>query len=204
MEERTIEVSRTARYFISDKPAKHPRKLWFCLHGYGQLASDLFTRVAPLAAGSIVVAPEGLSRFYTRGGAGPVGASWMTKESRASEINDYCNYLNQLLSVITKDMVQEYEINILGFSQGAATASRWFEQLQVPVKNLVLWGAVFPPDMNQAVLRRNECKTWLFAGKNDQFLSLETVELFRDQVDHVIVYEGGHEIDSALLVQHFS
>lgn len=72
------------------------------------------------------MAPEALNRFYLEGFAGRVGATWMTKEERLQEIDDYVNYLNQLYKTILANTdTSEITVNILGFSQGVATVCRW-------------------------------------------------------------------------------
>ncbi|MBK9635339.1 MAG: hypothetical protein IPO64_12805 [Bacteroidetes bacterium] len=43
-----------------------------------------------------VIAPEALSKGYIDGLTGRVGASWMTKEDRTNEIQDYINYLESV------------------------------------------------------------------------------------------------------------
>src|SRR5712691_10353388 len=98
----SIEVRRTARYFTLGPTHGFPRELWIVCHGYGQLANRFLSHFSPLDDGTrLVVAPEGLSRFYVdplserRTQSVPrIGASWMTKEARQSEIDDYIAYLD--------------------------------------------------------------------------------------------------------------
>src|SRR5512141_1921982 len=99
-----MRVPRTARYW-TDGDTGSARDVWFILHGYGQLAADLLAAAAPLAGdGRLVVAPEALSRFYATAATGGshaqagVGASWMTREDRDHEIEDYIGYLDALAS----------------------------------------------------------------------------------------------------------
>ena len=70
-----------------------------------------------------IAAPEGLSRFYIRGTDGRVGASWMTRDERLSDIEDHISYLNHWWSSL--GVPSDAEIVVLGFSQGVATAARW-------------------------------------------------------------------------------
>src|SRR5258705_7905505 len=86
-------VSRMARYFTIGRP---DREVWFVLHGYGQLAARFLSRFEPLDdGGRLIVAPEALSRFYLTEDSAErrVGASWMTREDRLTEIEDYVQYL---------------------------------------------------------------------------------------------------------------
>ena len=91
-----IETSRTARYY-SLGSFEAVNELWICLHGYAHRAELFIENFRPIATdGLFIIAPEGLSRFYTRGFCGTVGASWMTREDRENEIKDYVVYLEKL------------------------------------------------------------------------------------------------------------
>src|SRR3546814_5982443 len=100
IDEHSITVPRTARYYTMGEPQDQPRELWYVCHGYAQLGSRFIRRFAPLDDGTrLIVAPEALSRFYleVKGrthAESPVGASWMTREDRLSEIDDYVAYLD--------------------------------------------------------------------------------------------------------------
>jgi len=124
MQEHTFNTPRTARYFTIGSLEK-AGEMWIVCHGYGQLASRFLERFRPIADDQrCVVAPEGLSRFYLSESAAErrVGASWMTKEDRLHEIDDYVRYLDALHDHVAtgKD-----KVIALGFSQGSATACRW-------------------------------------------------------------------------------
>src|SRR4051794_20826418 len=96
MDEHTFSTPRTARYFTLGTLAT-AGDVWFVCHGYGQLASRFLERFRPLEAGDrCVIAPEGLSRFYLTESPGErrVGVSWMTREDRLHEIDDYVRYLD--------------------------------------------------------------------------------------------------------------
>ena len=60
-----LRVERTARYYTVGAEGEEPRAIWFVLHGYGQLAGSFVRFFADIAtAGTVVVAPEALNRFY--------------------------------------------------------------------------------------------------------------------------------------------
>ena len=116
---------RTARYYTLD-PAGVAHQVWFVMHGYGQLAGAFIRHFQAVRDGhGLVVAPEALSRLYLPGHQ-RVGASWMTKEDRLTEIDDYLAYLDALYDRIFESVDRSrVTVHVLGFSQGAATASRW-------------------------------------------------------------------------------
>ena len=97
----SIAVTRSARLAMLGPEGPGVRELWYVLHGYGQLATPFLGDFRAIDDGSrLIVAPEALSRFYegdvqTRlHRDAKVGASWMTREDRESEIADYIAYLD--------------------------------------------------------------------------------------------------------------
>src|ERR1043166_5774861 len=152
-DEHRLMVSRGARYFTLGSPTS-ARDVWIVLHGYGQLA-DVFVRYfADLDDGTrYVVAPEALNHFYMvdprRAPAPdrPVGATWMTRVGREQEIRDYVAYLDQLHDEVVRGSAS---VHVIGFSQGAATASRWAAMGRSRIDRLILWGGLTPPDLDVA------------------------------------------------------
>ena len=182
------------------------------LHGYGQLAAYFLRHFAHLSAadpGLVVLAPEGLSRFYLSGNGGRVGASWMTREDRLSEIADQATYLNQLLAPVL-ETAPAAQITVLGFSQGAATASRWLAQ-SAPFRpaRLVLWAGRFPEDLGSplATPLLAGLNLTLVVGEQDEYVSIEQVQ---EQLTYLrslgaepelIQFSGRHTLDAAVLTQ---
>src|SRR5688500_17677253 len=147
--EHSISFSYQGRYYSLGDTA-NPKQIWFVLHGYGQLASFFIRKFSVLGEHDIrVIAPEGLSRFYRhdtedrmRTGDMRVGASWMTRENR---LTDICNYIEFLNAVYQKEAPQKnVPVTVLGFSQGAATATRWVLDGTIPFNRLILWAGILP------------------------------------------------------------
>src|SRR6266550_1297389 len=124
--EHHLSVARTARYYTLGEPGA--TEVWFVCHGYGQLAGRFLRRFEPIADGSrLVVAPEGLNRFYVGSGEHrdqPVGATWMTREDRLNEIADYVKYLDAVYADVFGGKPTAARVRALGFSQGAAPGTR--------------------------------------------------------------------------------
>ncbi len=92
----TIQVNKSANFVTHGNP-NTAKIIVFALHGYGQLAEFFVRKFNVLnETDYFIVAPEGLHRFYLKGASGRVGASWMTKQERQSDINDYINYLDDV------------------------------------------------------------------------------------------------------------
>jgi len=208
MQEHTFNTPRTARYFTIGSLEK-AGEMWIVCHGYGQLASRFLERFRPIADDQrCVVAPEGLSRFYLSESAAErrVGASWMTKEDRLHEIDDYVRYLDALHDHVAtgKD-----KVIALGFSQGSATACRWVVLGAARIDRLIVWGGEVPPDPDlgerRALERMRNARLTLVYGNRDEFFTPKIVAATEARLrDHAIPYElvpfeGGHEIDPATL-----
>ena len=192
--------SRTYRYFTLGDASKS-KKLLIVMHGYGQLAEYFIRKFSESSKTHFVLAPEGPHRFYKQGYSGRVGASWMTKEAREIDIADNISWLNALL----KDLKSKYtfeQIKIIGFSQGGATAARWYYANPNAFDRLILWSSVFPPDIEKETITKGSNNVYL-VGTKDEFIdeNLQKKEvLFYQNIGFTThVYEGNHDIDAKVL-----
>ncbi len=201
-------------------------EVWFVLHGYRQLAEPFirrFTALPGVESGRVaVVAPEALSRFYIEddgGEHGPdsrVGATWMTRADREHEIRDYVEYLDRLAEAVLVGAEGgaptgpldggPRRIVVLGFSQGAATASRWVAYGRIRPAELILWGGGLAADldMDRAAEALRDVRVRLAVGDEDPWAAgraaqsirrLEGVGLEAERVD----YRGGHHVPRDVL-----
>ncbi len=170
MEERFIHVGRTARYHLLGRLEAAP-EFWIVLHGYGQLARYFLNAFEGLEEGRVIVAPEGLSRFYLDTEHSRVGATWMTREDRLNEIDDHVAYLDALAKEISRVAMPGAPVNVLGFSQGVATATRWALKGSTPIARLVLWSGSIPPEFDREALARTQAHATvdLVLGDKDEF-----------------------------------
>jgi predicted esterase len=214
MIQQEIAFEYRARYFKLGEINKQTKQIWFVLHGYGQLAQYFIKKFAVLQeSGICVIAPEGLSRFYLenfQAGSGRkndrVGATWMTRENREMDIDNYLKYLD---SIYRKEVAVDVPVTVLGFSQGSATASRWVMNNQIKFQRLILWAGIFPPDMDfengKNLLREKEVS--MVYGSKDPFLSddrFKEMTMIADKLAasvRQIVFEGEHEIDTETLLK---
>lgn len=201
-----------ARYFtLGSLNAKTPA-VWLVCHGYGQLASYFIRHFQPLAnAGHFIVAPEGLSRFYLEGFNGRVGATWMTREDRQTDIDNYVRYITAVYESATVQHPSS-PLHLLGFSQGVATISRWATLSGKPFEELVLWAGVFPPDLpvEASVPALKNGRVSIVYGTEDPFIGesqlLEQEKVFSNLgvKPKVISFSGKHEISGEVLKTYFA
>lgn len=201
-----LPVTRTARFFTLGPADDPPRECWIAFHGYGFLAERFARGFKPIDDGArLIVVPEGLSRFYVRGTAGKIGASWMTSEDREAEIRDQVAYLDALVGHLG---LAASATHLLGFSQGAATACRWVALGKVVPTRLVVWGGSIPPDLDwdrDGERFRHLEEVVLVTGTRDRYtppglLDRHAALLEAHGVSHrTIVFQGGHRLDTGTL-----
>ena len=169
-------------------------------HGYRQLARRFLPRFSGLDDGTrLIVAPEGLSRFYLHDPASgrhgkevPVGATWMTREDRENEIADYIGFLDAVVGEVTAapgagsgggsgaglgvgSSKESGRLTVFGFSQGVQTVCRWMAAGDTAIERVILWGG-YPPhdlDLQRGPDRLRSAKVTLVLGLKDEYISEE-------------------------------
>lgn len=205
MEQRHIQVRRTARYHVLGDPTK-ARAIWIVLHGYGQLARYFLTKFEGLEEGVAIVAPEALNRFYLDEAHNRVGATWMTREDRENEITDQLGYLDELVKELRGERT-EVPIHVLGFSQGVATACRWSLLGKTKLDRLVLWAGSLPPEPTFAELRTAwaHLTVEVVLGSEDPFAGEKELQATTARLETAGVlyrlhrFTGGHALEPVLL-----
>lgn len=214
------ETVRTARYAVAGASPSDTRRIWIALHGYGQLAPRFLRHFAQAAPPDTrVVAPEGLSRFYL---APPqsdgahlrwVGATWLTRESRTTEIRDAHRWLDQVydevVGAVRHASGRTPPVGVMAFSQGVATAMRWIAESQstpAPAA-FVAWagGAAADVDIDAFRARAVRMDVLLVAGDADPFATPERYAATREALLGVAPqlrerrFSGGHTLDADTL-----
>jgi predicted esterase len=211
IEEQHIAVRRTARYCTMG-PAT-ATDVWFVLHGYAQLARYFVSAFAALDDGTRrIIAPEALNRYYfeaapgVHGADARVAATWMTREDREHEIDDYVAYLDDLAVHVLSDVVDP-KVTVLGFSQGAQTASRWAARGRTRADRLVLWGSGPAHELVPAPALFRGAALTIAIGNADPHISAARVTAESDRLraaglQHTVLrYDGGHRIEPDGLLQ---
>lgn len=201
-----IKVERTAQYFVLQASDQDIKSILYVLHGYSQLAEFFIEHFKNLSQmGLAVVAPSALSFHYQTAFSGRVGASWMTKHNREKEIEDYINYLERLHKEVQKQFPAVENFSILGFSQGTATATRWFAKSRIHFEQLIYVAGGLAEDIDWAVFRQKLQSTELHIlyGDNDQFIDEAYIEKQKEFLKgmeyELTVFKGKHIIPKAEL-----
>lgn len=190
--------------------SEHPNDVWFVLHGYGQLSKYFIQHFTGIAdEKTIIAAPEAPSRFYLGNDYGRVGASWMTKHERETDIIDLNNYLNQMFDEICSQYKTgaSTRFHFLAFSQGVPVLCRWLAQRDVAIHQLILWAGAIPHDMPLPELKKllTRGKSYIVYGTEDpylkqtQFPMMQTVMNEQQLPVEILTFKGEHTLDTETL-----
>ena len=212
MIKKEIKVVKSARYFVLGNESTTINKVWIVFHGYGQLADYFIKNFEAINNGeTLIIAPEGLNRFYWKGFSNKVVAAWMTKEDRESDINDYVNYLNKMWDEIKNDFgLIDVPVTLFAYSQGAATLCRWYMLSEIKPVQMIFWAGTLAHDIDYDKLKQKliGVKTTQLFGDKDEFYKPEQIEKLKAFIEKKKLditfktYDGGHEIKSELLKKY--
>jgi predicted esterase len=199
------QISCSARFSYQKMNAidRHTQSVWFLFHGYGQLAREFILHFKPLLDDdTCLIAPQGLSLFYLKGFTGKVGASWLAHEERDHGIDNYLSYLNAIYEKEVGNFVPNISINLLGFSQGSATVSRWAIRAGIPFDRLVLWGGFLAHEIGKDLADKHlsSRKLYMVYGDHDHLVTPNVQRNMKRKCKVLgieptwITYPGGHEI----------
>jgi predicted esterase len=101
---------------------------------------------------------------------------------------------------------QTYDkIIILGFSQGGATAARWFYDNRKNADHLIMWASVFPPDLSpEDLIDQHSTNNLFILGTEDEYFDgeqqKEALDFYSMHGFRTISYPGKHDICIETLV----
>ena len=202
-----IQTSKSARYFQIGEINSKTKNIWIVLHGYGMLPEHFIKKFQCISnKETVIIAPEALNKFYLKDNYSRVGSSWMTKVERHDDIQDNINFLNSIYTSLKLDQL-DFKLNVLGFSQGGPTATRWVINNKFKLNSLMLWGCDLPNDcLNEDNRSRwGDFRLKYVIGKNDEYIDDEKIIREKEKLtNYGLVYdfhlfEGGHNIESSTL-----
>jgi len=202
MKELKIKTPKTARVYLSGEITGKTEEIVFAIHGYAQLGKYFIKKFDSIASEKcVVVVPEALNKFYWNGMNGKVVASWMTKEDRLSEIEDYIEYLNTVFELVTKQASENVKITALGFSQGTATICRWIlDKNYTKISRLILWAGAMPKDVFFEAKKFKHFDLIFVLGKQDEYISEIDLKNHISEIQKeginpkTILFDGNHNI----------
>jgi predicted esterase len=204
MQSRHINVTKRARYYQIGEANSSTKKVWMVFHGYAMLSEFFIKKFEILNDGeTLIIAPEALNRFYITENFSRVGASWMTKLERENDIVENNQYIESLFQKVSKDIGHSnFQLNVLGFSQGRATACRWIFSTNIKANNFIVWAGDIPKDSltEENKSKWNSLNTFLVFGTKDPLITTDLSLKFQKRISEyrlnfdLVEYDGDHRI----------
>ncbi len=196
-----LDVTIKAPFCTLNELTKETERVWLVFHGYGQLAEFFIKKFEGLdSSKNFIIAPQGLSKYYLNGVYGRVGASWMTKEDRLTEIANQYAYIDRVLQQFD---LSSKQLIYFGFSQGTATMGRYAAHAKIPFQQMIIWAGTFPPDTDSEdwsyLTGEEQVSYW--TSKQDQYFQEGLVDKQNEVISKALGrepllnwYEGGHKV----------
>ncbi|MFY0625577.1 MAG: phospholipase [Reichenbachiella sp.] len=208
--EKNVEFNITAPFCTLNELTKETTDLWIVCHGFGQMAKHFIRRFDVLDKQSnYVIALQGLSRFYFDQYQ-KVGASWMTRENKDIDLKNQKSYFDAVLSnVLNGESLNDFNVHLLGFSQGVAMVSRMAAYRKIDFKNLIVWAGSFPAELKKDQFKHlsDESKLTVVLGDKDEYIpigenfdiAVKHAETVLGRTAEIVTFQGGHEMSREVL-----
>ena len=204
-----ISFEFSSSYITYNKLTDKTENIWIVFHGYGQLSKYFIRRFDVLEGDkNYIIAPQGLSKFYVDEDYKNVGASWLTKEDKESDLLNQQKYLIKLMDELkSKIDFSKIKINLFGFSQGVSAFTRLLINYNMKIDNIIIWAGWVPDEffnINKNVLK--DTNLFFVVGNKDKYYNNPIIkgyiEKFKKTLNKEIdyfVFDGGHIVDRKVL-----
>ena len=205
----SISFEFSSSYITHNQLTDNTENIWIVFHGYGQLSKYFIRRFDVLDGDkNYIIAPQGLSKFYVDEDYNNVGASWLTKEDRGSDLLNQQKYLIKLMDELKLNIdFSKIKINFFGFSQGVSALTRLLMNYNMKVNNIIIWAGWVPDEffnINKDVLK--DTNIFFVVGNKDKYYNNPIIkgyiEKFKKTLNKEIdyfVFNGGHIVDRKVL-----
>jgi predicted esterase len=203
-----VQTEFKAPYYTFGELTSSTPAIWIACHGYGQLGEFFMKKLETFAElGHHGIVLQGLHKFYYT--QERVGASWMTKHDREVDLLNQRTYFSRVFEAEYGGLkLSDFQVNLIGFSQGVSAISRLLFHLKLPCDNLVFWAGGFPPELpgSEISFLKKDYKLIVAIGDKDQYYNeenyMKNIEYIRatfNREQEVHIYPGRHTVDTNLL-----
>jgi len=178
------------------------KNIWFVCHGINYLSKYFLKYFDELdSEENYIIAPQAQSKYYLGSKYRHVGASWLTKENTAKEIENVMRYFDAIFE--KEQLSSNINLIVLGYSQGVSVATRYVAKRKLKCSQLVLLSGGIPRELKITDFEflTENTKVSLIYGTQDEYLNEERMEyeknrfyeLFGKQAT-IVPFDGKHEV----------
>jgi predicted esterase len=207
LEEKNISYITQNTYATLNELTPKTTYIWVIFHGIGFLSRYFLKYFAGLnPEENYIIAPQAPSKYYLNEQYRHVGASWLTKENTATEINNLMSYMDSVIAA--ENLPENCKLVVFGYSQGVSIAMRWVALRKIQCDHLILYAGGIPNELTEDRLKHldDNCTVKIIMGDKDEYLTEERMEQERKKIDLLFgeraqlhLFDGGHEIRKELI-----
>jgi predicted esterase len=207
LEEKEISYPARNTFAVLNDLTPSTTHIWVVFHGMGYLSRyflKYFEGLDPEL--HYFIAPQAPSKYYLNNQFKHVGASWLTKENTALEMENILSYLDALMDYLT--LPKDVKLVIFGFSQGVSIALRWAVRRKVLCDHLILYAGGIPDELKREDVSflSERSRIRIIVGTRDEYITPERWEKEEEKISRLFqgeaeveIYEGGHEIKKEII-----
>jgi len=209
LNEKQISYTTTNSYTTLNSLTEATKNVWIVLHGIGYLSRyflKYFNELQPNE--NYIIAPQAPSKYYLNDQYQYVGASWLTKENTAMDIENVLNYVDGVF--LSETIPDSCNLIVFGFSQGVSIATRWVAKNRILFDHLVLYAGGIPNELTSEdfAFLEEKAKITVIIGDKDEYLTEERLKSEKGKIKQLfkkkakqLIFEGGHEVKKELINQ---
>lgn len=206
-EKHTVSYTSVNSYVSLNRLSPDTKYVWIAFHGMGHLSRyflKYFEGLDPKL--HYLLAPQAPSKYYLDAQFKHVGASWLTREDTAREMDNILSYLDALMAGVS--FPPEAQRIIFGYSQGVSIALRWVVKRTVRCDHLILYAGGIPEELlpSEVAHLREQTRIRILVGDRDEYISPERWEKEKEKIKNLFegkaevdVFEGKHEIKKEII-----
>lgn len=206
-EKHTVSYTSVNSFESLNRLTPETKYVWFAFHGMGHLSKyflKYFEGLDPEL--HYLIAPQAPSKYYLNGQFKHVGASWLTRQDTAMEMENILSYLDAIMAHISVPV--NAERIIFGYSQGVSIALRWVVKRKVRCDHLILYAGGIPEEIlpSEVAHLREKTRIKIIVGDKDEYITPERWEKEKEKIEalfegkaEIEVFDGKHEIKKEIL-----
>ncbi|GGD37699.1 alpha/beta hydrolase [Muriicola marianensis] len=206
-EKHTVSYTSVNSFESLNRLNPETKYIWFAFHGMGHLSKyflKYFEGLDPKL--HYLITPQAPSKYYLNGQFKHVGASWLTKEDTAREMENILSYLDAIMDNISLPV--NAERIVFGYSQGVSIALRWVVKRKVRCDHLILYAGGIPEEIlpSEVTHLREKTRIKIIVGDNDEYITPERWEKEKEKIEalfqgkaEIEVFDGKHEIKKEII-----
>jgi len=206
-QQKRVQYLASNTYLSLNELTEKTINVWITFHGIGYLSRYFIGHFKNLdPERNYILAPQAPSKYYLNDQYKHVGASWLTREDTATEIENVLHYVDAVFKA--EAIPSRCKLFVFGFSQGVSVAARWVARRKINCHKLLLYAGGIPEELKPGDFDFLDqgCEVYQIVGEQDEFIDAARMLKEKEKARKLFgkrfqfqTFEGGHEIRDDIL-----